>query len=85
MAEQLSTFQMISLVAWVLIIFYFAPKVYRTWQGRRQDWMEVGWLLGAAIMVATILLRPEWTTDVSTLVFFPLIVLALLERRSRKE
>jgi len=85
MFDHLSTFNKVSVVLWVLAIVFFAPTVYRTWQGRRQDWMELGWLTGAAVMVATLLLRPDLTNVMITFVFFPLLVLSFLERRSRRE
>jgi len=85
MFEQLSTFDKISMIAWAAVVVFFTPRIYRSWQGRRQDWMEAGWVVGAAVMVAVILLRPEWRSDASTFVVFPLLILSLLERRSRKE
>jgi hypothetical protein len=84
MFEELSPFQVISVVAWILVIVYFTPKIYRTWKGRREDWLEAAWMVGAAVMVASILLRPEWSANLSSLLVVALVSLTLLERRSRK-
>ncbi len=84
MLEQLSTFNTISVIAWVLVIIYFGPTLFQSWKGRLDDWLELGWLVAAVAMIGTILLRPDLTNAMIMLVFFPLLVLSLLERRSRK-
>jgi len=84
MFDQLSTFDKVSVIAWAAMIVFFTPRILKSWQGRRQDWIEAAWLVGAAVMVAITLVRPQWRSDASTFVVFPLLILTLLERRSRK-
>ena len=85
MFEQLSTFDKFSVIAWAAMIVFFAPRIYKSWRGQRQDWIEVGWLVGGAAMIAVTLIKPEWRSDASTFIVFPLLILTLLDRRSRKE
>lgn len=84
MFDQLSMFNKVSVVLWLLMIVYFTPKIYKGWQGRRQDWLEAAWIVGAAGMVVTILLRPEWSSNLGSVLIISLVSLSLLERRSRK-
>jgi len=85
MFEQLSIFNKVSVVAWALMIVYFTPRIYKSWQGRREDWLEAAWMVAAAVMIVTILLRPEWSTNLSSFLIITLVSLSLLERRSRRD
>ena len=85
MFEQLSIFNKISVVGWALMIVYFTPRIYKSWQGRREDWLEAAWMVAAAVMIVTILLRPEWSTNLSSFLIITLVSLSLLERRSRRD
>ena len=64
---------------------FFTPQIYKSWQGRREDWLEAAWMVAAAVMIATILLRPEWSANLSSFLIITLVSLTLLERRSRKD
>jgi len=85
MFGELNTFNKISVVLWALMIVYFTPKIYRSWRGRREDWLEAAWMVAAAVMIVTILLRPEWSTNLSSFLIVILVSLSLLERRSRRD